>query len=486
MPNASSRIKVVRIDLAEQLRDIEAGWEYGAVRALVCVAGTPVGYVHAPVKDGRCAAGPLANTIAEALAGPVLRACAYHRLGRPVEQLGVPAAALLAAGRVRPADRAPAPLPFITVAVCTRDRPGPLAECLQALRAVDYPRDAYEVVVVDNAPSTEATAELLRGEHTWARYVREPRPGLDWARNRAIAEARGEIIAYTDDDVIVAADWLQGYARGFAEAPDAGCITGLVIPHSLDTEAEQLFERYGGFGRGWARRWTAYGYHLPPGTPNHHGPGQFGTGANMAFRRAVLDEIGGFDPALDVGTATNGGGDLEMYFRVVQEGHVIVYDPRIAVRHQHRTDVPGLYRQIRDWGKGLHCYILCALDRYPGEAAAFAGLRRWWWRQYVARRVARGVLAPWRARYPLSLILEEPRGARAARAGYRAARARVRSLEADTSFGAPPPVKLPAIPAERTAPPRALPRDPIAVRTVDLSAPIAGIEDARDTARARV
>lgn len=85
MPNDPSRIKVIRIDLAEQLRDIEVDGGYGAVQALVCVAGTPVGYVNAPVRDGRCAAGPLANTITEALAGAVLRACAYHRLGSPIE-----------------------------------------------------------------------------------------------------------------------------------------------------------------------------------------------------------------------------------------------------------------------------------------------------------------------------------------------------------------------------------------------------------------
>lgn len=486
MPSQPSRIKVVRIDLAEQLRDIEVGEGYAAMRALVCVAGTPAGYATAPVTRGRCTAGQLANVIAAQLGPAVLRACTYHRLGSPVEQLGVPPAALLAAGRTRGADRAAAPLPFITVAVCTRDRPAPLAECLRALRAQEYPADAYEVVVVDNAPSTEATAELLRDQHGWARYVREPRPGLDWARNRAIAEARGEIIAYTDDDVIVEPDWLQAYARGFAEAPDAACVTGLVVPHSLDTEAEQLFERYGGFGRGWARRWTAYPHHLPPGSAHHHGAGQFGTGANMAFRRSALAEIGGFDPAMDVGTPTNGGGDLEMYFRVVQEGRVIVYDPRVMVRHQHRTDLPGLYRQIRDWGTGFYCYVLCAVDRYPEEAAAFAALRRWWTRSYVARRALRGLLAPWRANYPLSLVLEEPRGARVARARYRAARARVRSLEADPAFGPPPAVLLPAIPAVRSAAVPTLPRSALAVRTVDLSAPLAPVEDVGGSARTRV
>jgi GT2 family glycosyltransferase len=376
--------------------------------------------------------------------------------------------------------------PFITVAVCTRDRPGPLADCLRALQEVDYPADAYEVVVVDNAPSTEHTAALLAGEHRWARYVREPRPGLDWARNRAIAEARGEIIAYTDDDVIVDRTWLRAIARAFAESPDAECVTGLVVPHSLETEAERLFERYGGFGRGWQRRWFGYPYHLPPGTAYHHGAGQFGTGANMAFRRRVFGEIGAFDPALDVGTRTNGGGDLEMYFRLVQEGRLLVYDPRVAVRHQHRNDLPGLYRQIGDWGIGFFSYIYCSVERYPREAPAFRALVRWWWRQYVLRRTAKAVLRPERMQVPTSLVLQEPRGMAKARERYRSARERANALAADASVGPPPAVRLPSIPSDAAGPRADLAAAPVAVRMIDLTAPLDALDGLDAFPRVRI
>ena len=69
------------------------------------------------------------------------------------------------------------------------------------------------------------------------------------------------------------------------------------------------------------------------------GSGAYGTGANMAFRRSLFHQIGFFDPALDVGTVTNGGGDLDMFYRVIQEGHTLVYEPRAIVRHRHRRDV---------------------------------------------------------------------------------------------------------------------------------------------------
>ena len=92
-------------------------------------------------------------------------------------------------------------LPLVTVAVCTRDRTDDLARCLDSLSCLDYP--ALEVLVVDNAPSSNATERLVRTRYPNWRYVCEPRPGLNWARNRAIIESSGEIIAYTDDDVVV-------------------------------------------------------------------------------------------------------------------------------------------------------------------------------------------------------------------------------------------------------------------------------------------
>ncbi|MCP5100972.1 MAG: glycosyltransferase family 2 protein, partial [Chloroflexi bacterium] len=95
-------------------------------------------------------------------------------------------------------------IPSITVIVCTRDRAGQLAGCLDALQAQNYPQ--FEIVVVDNASCTDATARLAAKRQV--RYVREDRPGLDWARNRGIESARHEIVAFTDDDARPAINWL--------------------------------------------------------------------------------------------------------------------------------------------------------------------------------------------------------------------------------------------------------------------------------------
>src|SRR5690606_34847875 len=101
----------------------------------------------------------------------------------------------------------PDTLPLVTVAVCTRDRPEDLALCLEAISQLNYPH--LDCLVVDNAPRDESIAQLVRTQFPTVRYICEPHPGLDWARNRAIAEARGEIIAYTDDDVVVDPGWIR-------------------------------------------------------------------------------------------------------------------------------------------------------------------------------------------------------------------------------------------------------------------------------------
>ena len=90
-------------------------------------------------------------------------------------------------------------------------------------------------------------------------YVVEPRPGLDHARNRALALCTTEVLAYTDDDAVPDEWWTTALATAFDEEPDLAMATGLVLPYALDTPAQQVFERLGGFGRGFRRRWATRG-----------------------------------------------------------------------------------------------------------------------------------------------------------------------------------------------------------------------------------
>ena len=274
---------------------------------------------------------------------------------------------------------APSRLPSLTAAVCTHDRPELLALCLASLRALRHGtwgrRIDLELLVVDNAPSDERTQALV-ATLADVRYVREPHCGLDFARNRAWREARGEFVAYFDDDVTVDPGWLDGYVEAFAEHPDAAAITGPVLPSELLTPAQILFEEYGGFGHRFTK--TCFGP-TRPGDPIYPcSPGLFGSGCNMALRRDALAALGGFDEALDTGAPLPGGGDLDVFYRLVRGGHVVVVEPRCLVFHRHRRDYRAFRHQMWTWGLGAMAFVAKTYRTDPANRPRLRRLVRRW------------------------------------------------------------------------------------------------------------
>ena len=240
----------------------------------------------------------------------------------------------------------------LSVVVCTRDRPHHLRRCLESL-SVTSPRPD-EIIVVDNAPSTDETRVLV-AQHPEIRYVLEPQPGLDRARNRGVISASGEIVAFTDDDAIVHQTWGRAIRACFRD--DAvKAATGLVLPAELGTQAQVLFERYWSFGRGY--RYLRYDATFFERRKWHGVPAWFvGAGANMAFRREVFDQVGLFDELLDVGAA-GCSGDSEMWYRLLAAGAVCLYSPRAVALHFHRREISELSRQLHHYMRG-HCAALC-------------------------------------------------------------------------------------------------------------------------------
>lgn len=263
----------------------------------------------------------------------------------------------------------------LTVAICTHGRPELLLRCVESLRRLRERKDDFEILVVDNAPADTATRDAvadLPGVH----YVVEPKVGLDFARNRAIANAAGTYLAYMDDDVEADRGWLAGLQEAVADNPDAGALTGLVLPFELDDEAQILFERRGGFGRGFER--IRYGQRMPSNPLYPCGAGVFGAGCNMVYRRAVLERLGGFDEALDTGAPLPGGGDLDMFYRVVRAGHPLVYEPRMLVFHKHRKSYRALRHQYWTWGTGFMAFVVKSYRADPSQRSKFRRLVRWW------------------------------------------------------------------------------------------------------------
>lgn len=262
----------------------------------------------------------------------------------PVPAVAVPALAADAAGRAEAMNErveAPSeklgPPRRVSVVVCTRDRPEDLRRCLTALvRCTPAPA---EILVVDNAPTNDVGAQVAQAFPA-VRYIREPRPGLSHARNTGTQAAVGEIVAFTDDDVEVAPDWIARGAAPFDD-PAVACVTGVVLPASLSEDAACRFEfEIGGFGKELAsRRFDAAA--LDRGWWRAPEVWKIGAGANMMVRRQVFAEIGLFDPRLGAG-ASGCSEDSELWFRLLRAGRVCRYDPAAVVFHHHRPDWPAL------------------------------------------------------------------------------------------------------------------------------------------------
>jgi O-antigen biosynthesis protein len=463
-------VKLLEVEAARPLEPIEDLDRASLVRCLVRWRRRPLGWVELPAAGGRITADRLGTAITLQYGDAILRELLVGGLRTGAGPDGYRIDQLLAEGLPRPARR----FPSVSVVVCTRDRTAELELCLEALVRLEYPR--FEIIVVDNAPRTDDGMHLVETRFPGVGYVREPRPGLDWARNRGILQATGELVAFTDDDVLVDPDWLDQLTLEFEESPAVMAVTGLVLPYRLDTPSERAFEAYGGFGRGFERLWFHRGVDQRGRRLLPHGAGRFGTGANMAFRRSLFDRIGAFDPALDVGTPTNGGGDLEIFFRLLRRGYALYYEPAAVVRHRHRPDPEGLLRQIEGWGTGFFAFANRSREADPSSRPGFRHITRWWLREWIARRL-------WTAlrqgdRTMRRLITTEVRGALGAGAAWRrSARAAAEIAERFGAQGAP---EDPGPgPADET---------PVSfgVRTVDLAEPLQPLTDIGEFERVRL
>ena len=373
-------VAIAEVDLAAPLADLELPG-YEAVQVLAWDGDDPLGLLPFACPGGRLSRHVLAAAADVALAAARARVAAERGVPRPAAELAA-----------------------TTAAICTHRRPELLARCLQALAPQRAPHLA--VLVVDNAPLDDATARVVE-RFPGVRYVREERQGLDYARNRALAECATDVLAFLDDDTVPCRGWGRAIATAFAAQPEVACVTGPVVPDALDAPAQQLFERHGGFNRGFRVRRIA-----KAAMWRRHfvfAPGHCGAGANMAFRRAVLARLGGFDPRLDAGARLPGGGDLDAFSRVLRAGGVVHYEPRALVRHRHRDDLPGLRRQIRSWGAGYTAFLCATWLAARGERLQVVRAAGWWLLRYqLGTRLVGRVLGSHRA--PWSLLWHELAG----------------------------------------------------------------------------
>lgn len=368
---------VIDFDLNNLPSVIAIPQHYDKAFILIRLNGHPIGQATLPVVDGQISGLYLRDQLVHAAGARYWQQWLYehldwHEAGETQELLTA------------------------TVAVCTRDRPDDLRRCLDALMRL--PDDGQEFLVIDNCPSSDATRQLVKN-YPRVRYVREERPGLDIARNRALHEAHHEVVAFTDDDAAPDPNWLRALLPSFND-PMVLCTTGLTMPLELETEAQEWFEQHYPFGRGFWRTSFDMTKQSPLAT------GRIGAGANMALRRNVLDLVGEFDEALDGGTPTCSGGDHEMFARILIAGYRIVYDPAALSWHRHRRTWKELRRTFYGYGVGVYASFTRHL--LARELSVLQLALGWFWHdQFPALRRA---LLRQPNSIPLDLILAELQG----------------------------------------------------------------------------
>ncbi len=231
--------------------------------------------------------------------------------------------------------------PKFSVIIPTRDRPRQLVACLEAVARQDYPRDGFEVIVVDDAsrsPLDDAVAPFCdRLELTLLRQPRSFGPGV--GRNLGAKHAAGDFVAFTDDDCTPAPDWLQRLGVRFAATPDH-LIGGRVInalTGNLYSSASHVILN------------VAYQYYDP-----EEGRAHFFPTSNFALSRAKFHEFKGFNEGWPLAAAE----DREFCYRWLQRGFLMTHAPEANVYHHHRLTLASFCRMHFRYGRGAFHYHL--------------------------------------------------------------------------------------------------------------------------------
>lgn len=229
---------------------------------------------------------------------------------------------------------------LVSVVITTYNRRELLKKCLAALCDQTFPRDQFEVIVVDDG-STDGTKELMetlvKKSRGWLRYFHQKNSGLAAARNRGISKARGTIVAFLDDDCIPAKSWVYEISRMY-EDPQVAGVGGTIKA----VQAETLISEY-------------FVYIKFNKTPGMFGEKvAFLIGGNASYRKDVLTLMNGFDELF----VFSAGEDVDLGLRLTKRGFLLKHNSNAVVYHYHKQTLRGFLKTFYNYGKGTTLYML--------------------------------------------------------------------------------------------------------------------------------
>ncbi|KQR35017.1 glycosyltransferase [Curtobacterium sp. Leaf154] len=325
---------------------------YGRARLLVRDRGEPLGFVETEITERRRIGG-------------TIDVRALQRAIRPMP-----------APERRPA--AGLVLPSVTVVLCTDGAAGTTMRSVLANRYPDF-----DVVVVSRGADDEGVATVDIGGRR-VTTIAAPGEGLAAARNAGLLAASGEVVAFVDEGAVVDGDWVDAVARAFAAADDVDCVTGLVPSAELRTPAQRWHDAHTPGARTVRRRVFRLDDAVDDLPLHPFAAAAYGTGANLAVRRAAALRIGGFDTAFGPGTSVGGGDDLDLFTRLLFAGSAIAVEPAAIAWQRSADDVASLRAAAAAHGHGLGAWMTknafdrdtftASVDAAPEAINAFARL----------------------------------------------------------------------------------------------------------------
>jgi len=234
--------------------------------------------------------------------------------------------------------------PFVSVIVPVYNGSKTLNLCLQALLELDYPKNRYEIIIVDNN-SKDDSVEIIK-RYPVSLYHETKIQTSYAARNKGIRESRGDIICFTDSDCIVDKQWLKELVNIFHD-PKIGCIGGLILSYEPVTQVEKYIDKNMLVTHSKKTHFMA-----------------FAATANAAYRKSVFEKAGMFNVKYITGS------DMEMSWRMqLKTDYEMAFTDKAIIYHKHRSNLKQFFLQRRR--NGLASVILCDLygsfPNYPKE-----------------------------------------------------------------------------------------------------------------------
>jgi O-antigen biosynthesis protein len=430
------RTKILELDLSQPIETLTGLGGYNTIQLLVKFHGQPIDWIWLGINGDRCSASQLAQAMFPHLQDKIAQAILTNRLLQPGKPWDMPS--LLALPKPQSCGNT-----TLTIALCidmSMDRAEDVELSIQALTKLPH-----NILVVEALPPDDRVK-------TWATnlpYISTTNPGRNAARNAAIDQSSTEAIAFIQPGGIPTVKWAEAITLAFSEDPSLSALTGLVIPEAIDRESQAVLDRSYSPGRGLGRKtYSSAPQWMDLGTM------QVGSGLNMAFRLGIFGSIGRFDPALDLPGLTWGGGEWDLFARVLLAGEKILYLPQVTLATRFLIEDGEIRSQLNHNMTAFFSYLEAGRNRFP--LAPWPKLARW-----KSAWLGLALLRSWGV--PRRWIASEIKGAMAGRKQYRQALARINAL---------PPNPGLATPARSLK--------PMAVRELDLDQGLSAITNASD------